>query len=399
MVMFTELRKSTRAIMCMDCGKCSSACPLCGPGGVTPRRIVQGALRDFEGDTRGTRACLTCGACEERCPEGVKFIDFVRGLRELRPASRAACPHAETFQSLARSTIGPEPPRRDLSWIGPDLEVAETGKVALFVGCLPVFERYFEGNLPVQPLDIARSAIRIMNAAGTAPVVMTEERCCGHDLLWNGDETSFRALAEANAAAFAERGIEHVVTACSECARTLGLDYPEALPGLRLKVEHVSEYLARELEEGRIAFEGGEPQRITYQDPCRLARHHDVVEAPRSVFAALPATELREMKHAGRDATCCGTSGFIHCDAESRRLQSARLEEARETGAGFLVTACPKCLIHFSCAQAEDRRRGIEPAVRVKDFTVLAAERLVGDITPSKAASALAAGAVSGDSP
>ena len=27
-----------------------------------------------------------------------------------------------------------------------------------------------------------------------------------------------------------------------------------------------------------------------------------------------------------------------------------RLAEARETGAGTLVTACPKCEIHFKCA-------------------------------------------------
>jgi hypothetical protein len=42
-----------------------------------------------------------------------------------------------------------------------------------------------------------------------------------------------------------------------------------------------------------------------------------------------------------------------------------------------LVTACPKCLIHFRCAQAEDRlneRQGAE--IQIEDLTVLAARLL-----------------------
>ncbi|MDH3253914.1 MAG: hypothetical protein OEM62_02905, partial [Acidobacteriota bacterium] len=62
-----------------------------------------------------------------------------------------------------------------------------------------------------------------------------------------------------------------------------------------------------------------------------------------------------------------------HCDANSRRLQSERLGAATATGADTLVTACPKCLIHFRCAQNEDRRRNRDVApIEVQDLTVLA---------------------------
>ena len=85
-----------------------------------------------------------------------------------------------------------------------------------------------------------------------------------------------------------------------------------------------------------------------------------------------------EMERSGQDAACCGTSGFVHCDAASRRMQSERLEAAAATGADTLVTACPKCLIHFRCAQSEDRRRGRRARqIEVEDLTVLAAGRLV----------------------
>ena len=47
------------------------------------------------------------------------------------------------------------------------------------------------------------------------------------------------------------------------------------------------------------------------------------------------------------------------------------------TGAGRLVTACPKCLIHFRCAQSEDRRRlRGDSSLEVEDLTVLAASLL-----------------------
>ncbi len=96
------------------------------------------------------------------------------------------------------------------------------------------------------------------------------------------------------------------------------------------------------------------------------------------------ADRLVEMERAGRDAVCCGTSGFMHCDADSRRLQSERLAEAAATGAGRLVTACPKCLIHFRCAQSEDRRRHRAAAgVEVEDLTVLAAARLAPAAAPA----------------
>jgi Fe-S oxidoreductase len=126
---------------------------------------------------------------------------------------------------------------------------------------------------------------------------------------------------------------------------------------------------------------------VTFQDPCRLGRHLEVTEAPRRLLkAAIGATgstsanggkTILEMRHSGRDAVCCGTSGFSHCDANSRRLQSERLQSAVATGADTLVTACPKCLIHFRCAQSEDRRRHRDTtSIEVEDLTVLAAAML-----------------------
>jgi Fe-S oxidoreductase len=36
----------------------------------------------------------------------------------------------------------------------------------------------------------------------------------------------------------------------------------------------------------------------------------------------------------------------------SKAIQTERMQEAIQIGAQTLITACPKCQIHFSCAQS-----------------------------------------------
>jgi Fe-S oxidoreductase len=275
---------------------------------------------------------------------------------------------------------GPCTPQRDHEWVGPDLEIAEEGDVALFVGCLPYFDIVFEEDLGLRTLDIARAAVKLLNHQGIKPVLVKEERCCGHDLLWSGDRDIFNALARANAESFASRGVKKILTTCAECYRTWKLDYPDAAPTYRPQVQHMAEFLAPLAAKGDLPFTEDGERKLTYQDPCRLGRHLGVVEEPREVLKAMPGVDLAEMSRTGRNAVCCGTSGFIHCDAASRRLQGERLASARSTGAETLITSCPKCLIHFTCAQAEDERLNRNNLrIEIRDFTVLAADRLKGE--------------------
>ena len=84
-----ELLKQTRAILCVECGKCASACPMTEifedfSYEVSPRGIVEKALFGFDLLTDvGIWFCLTCDVCTELCPAGVRFRDFVGGVRAL----------------------------------------------------------------------------------------------------------------------------------------------------------------------------------------------------------------------------------------------------------------------------------------------------------------------------
>ncbi len=380
----STLRRQTGASLCLSCGKCTAVCPLAAGGGFSAARLV--AIHEPSeapaAEGSAIQRCLTCAACEVRCPQGVRFASYVRGLRgELGAGSGGPCPHGAVLDAAARLTAGAERPHRPIDWLGDGLRVAEEGETGLFVGCLPLFDALFAEELAPRALDIARAAVRLLNEIGVEPVLVPDERCCGHDLLWRGEGETFRALAAANAEAFRSRGVKRILTTCAECCRTWRLDYPDAAPDYRPRVQHLAELLAAELEAGKLELQadGGEP--LTYQDPCRLGRHVGVFDAPRRVLAE--AGRVVEMERSGADALCCGTSGFIHCDADSRRLQSERLSSAADTGARTLVTACPKCLIHFRCAQEEDRRRGRTVAdIEIRDLTVLTASRLARPSSP-----------------
>ena len=385
MASLDTLRRSTAAAICLECGKCSTLCPLvrfdsAPVGPFKASRIA--AIRDTGEATNGGRTaverCLTCGLCEVRCPQGVRFVDFVGGLRKQLPGEwPASCSHGDVLRAASRLAAAAENPERRHDWLDDDLEVAEEGEIGLFVGCLPLYDTLFEQQLGIRPTDAARAAVRLLNRLGIEPVVASDERCCGHDLLWSGDEESFEALARANAAAFKARGVKHLLTTCAECCRSWRLDYPQVTQGYRPLVQHISEFLAGKLEDEEGLFTINGKSRLTYHDPCRLGRHLGVYDEPRRVMDAIPGVERSEMKTHGRDAVCCGTSGFTHCDAASRGLQLERLESAREAGAESMITTCPKCWIHFACAQAGERRRGAEPpAVEVQDFTVFVSSRL-----------------------
>jgi Fe-S oxidoreductase len=47
----------------------------------------------------------------------------------------------------------------------------------------------------------------------------------------------------------------------------------------------------------------------------------------------------------------------------NKQIQLERLAEAQDTGASILVTACPKCRIHLTCAQY-DKDKKIDIQIR-----------------------------------
>lgn len=380
-----EIMSNTDAYLCVECGKCTASCPVSRRDPeFSPRATVEQSLENKHAELETSRQlwdCLTCRTCEERCPYNVRFSEFIRDSRpEARALGLDGCPtQSGQMYSWMRMMAADNLPQQRTSWTeGLKTKEKATAKkdVMFFVGCLPHFN-LSHSHVGANSLDIARNSVAILNAIGITPVVLPDERCCGHDLLFAGDAANFEALAKKNAALIKAAGVKRIVISCPEGYETLAKEYPRVLKDWDVEVVHISELLAGRLDAGKLEFKNPVDATVTYQDPCRLGRYMGVYDAPRKVLEAIPGVELVEMPHSGQDAICCGVSSWVSCGSTAKSIQMARLAEAKSTGADVLVTACPKCQIHFRCALS-GRVPGDREAVDIpiEDLTSLVARAL-----------------------
>jgi heterodisulfide reductase subunit D len=375
-----DIIQETKTYYCLECGKCTSVCPVARyDPSFSPRQMIENALLGFGDELlldKELFSCLTCYTCQQKCPSDIDFPVFVQKARSLAQGNEqhGVCAHSGQLQSLARLMTGPDIKQKRLEWLGKEYRVSENGDVLLWVGCAPYFAPIFE-DIEFNALDITRASLKALNSLGIEPRLLANEKCCGHDALWTGDIETFKKLAEYNAAQIKEAGVKKIVFSCPEGYRTFKLDYPNYVD-LGCEVQHISEFLAEKIEQNGVKFKEIK-KKVAYQDPCRLGRHLGVYEAPRKVLKSIPGIELVEMAHSGLESICCGTSAFTNCDSYSNMLRAERLCEAAETGAELLITACPKCQTHFRCAMTDKgKEHRLTPKIEIMDLANLVANAI-----------------------
>jgi Fe-S oxidoreductase len=377
-----DIIQETNTFYCLECGKCSGICPIARfDPGYSPRVMVEEALLGFSDDLIHDKklfSCLTCYTCQQECPSDVDYPSFIQKVRSLaqKEEEHGYYAHSGQLQSLSRMMSNSNIKQRRLDWLSEECHTSQEGEIMLFIGCSPYFEPIFD-DMGVRTLSIAEAAIKILNYLGINPVVLPDEKCCGHDMLWTGDVDTFKKLAEHNVSIINAAGVKKVIFFCPEGYRTFKKDYAELFK-LDFEVQHLSEFLAQRIENDGLEFKKVE-RKVTYQDPCRLGRHLGIYEAPRMVIKAIPGVELLEMKRNREDSLCCGTSCFTNCDSYSKLIRADRLLEAKSTGADTLITSCPKCQTHFRCAMTnKGEEKGPDLEMEVMDLVNLVAESLLG---------------------
>ncbi len=393
---YTNLEQAIHAsgvLRCLECGKCTAICPIARyDGGFSPRVTVSRALiRHDEALLRDDRlwTCLNCLQCSQVCPAAVDYSSLTTAVRiEARRLGQAAlCTHGEAIHVWMRMMMRPDLRQNRLDWLegiadcrfqiadfrsplhAPPSTLHSPLSTRYFVGCAPHYDALF-APLGVKGTQVAQASVRILNALGIEPMILADERCCGHDLLWEGDLGGFLKLAQLNAEMIRASGVQRIVSSCPECIRALKVDYPAHGIHLNVEIVHLSELLT----DLKSQISNLKYKVVTFHDPCRLGRHLGLYDAPRRVLEAL-GCQVVEMRHARRNALCCGTNGWTHCDAANKAIQVQRLREAKATGAEAMVTACLKCQIHFKCALMDAQLKG-EVGIEMVDLATLVAEQL-----------------------
>ncbi|UCD95598.1 MAG: (Fe-S)-binding protein [Candidatus Zixiibacteriota bacterium] len=374
-----EKLKKNRAFLCLECGKCTAVCPVSSFNkGYSPRRMLAEGLFYGAADLLTDKllwSCLTCQLCSQRCPVDVRYSDYMRDIRTeaYRLGEWGNPSHGGALLYIMEMATAPKLKQSRTAWVDKSLKVKNKGEVLYFVGCLPYYQDFFAKDFDFVPVSIAQDTVKILNRLGIEPVVLDNERCCGHDLYWLGQLDKFDELGRLNIKEIEESGAKTVVTACPECALVLKKLYPERLGSVGCEVKHISEVVAENID--RLKF-NDVAKEISYQDPCRLGRFLGIYDQPREVLSAIPGISLHEMPRSRRGAICCGTTNWMNCDAYSGQIQRSRLKEARAAGAETLVTACPKCQIHFRCSECGAETEKVD--IKLTDFVNIIASALTG---------------------
>lgn len=144
---------------------------------------------------------------------------------------------------------------------------------------------------------------------------------------------------------------------------------------LPFKVSSIVEVMHRYLTQGRIKLkENAITDRVTYHDPCQLARNGGLFDEPREIIRHV-ARDFREMTPTREYNWCCGGGGgLVALDNEAFRIKSgkAKRDQILATGAKIVVTACENCVM-----QLQTIKNGYGLDVEVKYLSELVEENLI----------------------
>jgi Fe-S oxidoreductase len=260
--------------------------------------------------------------------------------------------------------------------------------VLVWLGCAGAFEADFQKSL--------RSLFDILRAGAVTFGVLASERCTGDPAKRTGNEYMFQELANANIEDLRAAAPKRILTSCPHCLKTIGSDYRKF--GFEVEVVHSSVFVeeltrgryGRHLDEVGKAHNGrktdkagradevagdGEPDRkVTFHDPCYLARYGGHVDEPRALLTRFGA-HVEEPVRNRDNPFCCGAGGgLLFADKEEEpgsRISDVRFQQLSATGAGTVVTACPFCSIMLKGAQVTARTE-----TRLVDLMTFVKERM-----------------------
>jgi len=164
-------------------------------------------------------------------------------------------------------------------------------------------------------LEIPRAVLGILNQNDIVPVVLPNEKCCGHDLLWQGDIENFEKLVNYNVKLFKDAGVKTIIFSCAEGYYTWKYEYKKFFKDsddFDFDIYHISEYILKEGLLDNFTFPNLDNVKVTYHDACRLGRlGGKLYDPPRELIKKIPGVELVEMKNIKDDAECCGVSTYL----------------------------------------------------------------------------------------
>jgi len=397
---------------CTECGRCTSVCPANITGKLLDPKLIITKIRKRTSEkgpavigkkeedpalnknlvhdyisSQELWACTTCMACVQECPVMIDHVTPIVDMRRDLVMMESDFP-AEmntVFRNLENNespwAFGAEQ-RND--WID-DLsdELAKEGKenhlkklsnigsadeldVVFWSGCAGAFDKRYR--------NVTKSFAQLLNKAGVKYGVLgSEEKCTGDPARRLGNEFLAQSFIQQNAETLKKFNVKKVVTACPHCMHTLKNEYGQF--GVDLEVTHHTEFIDHLVKEKKLIPVKENNETVTYHDSCYLGRYNNIYDQPRESIKSIPGINIVEMARSKDKGFCCGAGGgrmFLE-ETEGKRVNIERTEEALETGAKTIVSACPFCMTMLTDGVKEKEK---SEEVKIKDVAELVLESL-----------------------
>ncbi len=392
---------------CLECGRCTINCPTVNTGKtLNPKYLVveqrehllekapfllalkaattSGATelpqytgRDMITEVATEEAvwgCTTCGWCEEGCPVGIEHIQRIVDMRRYDVLMESRFPQEATSAFKGIENQGnpwglAQEKRAD--WAG-GLEIPEMAEledpsdidVLYWVGCA--------GSYDERNQKVSRSFAGLMKQAGVKFAILgKEEMCTGDPARRLGNEYLYATVAGQNVETLNRYKPRRIITQCPHCFHNLKNEYPDF--GGNYQVMHEAEFLDELIQAGRLKPRTPVNERITYHDPCYMARHNRQWDGARNTLRAIPGTEVEDVDQSKNRTFCCGAGGGCMWkeEHEGTRINQKRFDQISVANPKTLAVGCPFCMTMMEDAL---KSRSLEDSMRVRDLIEIVAE-------------------------
>ncbi len=392
---------------CLECGRCTINCPTATTDkALSPKNLVivqrehllaksdfllaarangsaEGEAPVWEGPDMITQIateqavwdCTNCGWCEEGCPVGIEHIQRIDDMRRHLVLMESRFPQEATTAfkgievqgnpwGIAQEKRAEWAEGLDIPEMA-DLEDPTDIDVMYWVGCA--------GSYDERNQRVSRAFSSVMKKAGVRFAMLgNQELCTGDPARRLGNEYLYATMAAQNLETINRYKPKRIVTQCPHCYHNLKKEYPD-FGEVGYEVVHEAEFIDELMKAGRLKPDKAINRRVTYHDPCFMARHDRKWNSARQALGAIPGAEVTDVDQSKNRTYCCGAGGGCMWKEEvgGHRINAERFNQLTKAKPETVATGCPFCMTMMTDAM---KAQSLEETMEVRDLSELVAE-------------------------
>ncbi|MEG3640842.1 (Fe-S)-binding protein [Magnetococcus sp. PR-3] len=320
--------------------------------------------------------CSLCGRCTLACPVGNDITGMIRKFREGLAASGNA---PENLIGATRRTIDIGSPM-GVTFEAVQAKISHAEKAGGLP--IPVDQVGAEYLVILSSMEIMyfseifEALAKIFDHAGVSWTMSSKAYEGTNSGIQIGVSDLARQIVQRTVDEARRLQVKTVITPeCGHASTALRWEGPNLIgQKLDFEVKHMVEVLEALRLAGKLKTVSKESVKVTYHDPCQIARRGGIIQEPRNLVKMI-SEDFEETPETGLYNWCCGGGGGVSAIERTEELRvkvfAKKIEQFDAVGAEKLITACANCRTIM-----EEGLEEYDKELEVVSLTELVAEQL-----------------------